>query len=72
MRAFGGGCALPLGAFAERVGERVRMVAIVLTPDGGRYARTQVEAESPEGVAELARLDLAAGGADEILAVVRP
>jgi hydroxymethylbilane synthase len=72
MRAFGGGCALPLGAFAERVGERVRMVAIVLTPDGGRYARTQVEAESPEEVAELARLDLAAGGADEILAVVRP
>jgi hydroxymethylbilane synthase len=72
MRAFGGGCALPLGAFAERVGQRVRMVAIVLTPDGGRYARTQVEAESPEEVAELARLDLAAGGADEILAVVRP
>jgi hydroxymethylbilane synthase len=72
MRAFGGGCALPLGAFAERVGPRVRMVAIVLTPDGGRYARTEVEAESAEEVAELARLDLAAGGADEILAVVRP
>jgi hydroxymethylbilane synthase len=72
MRGFGGGCALPLGAFAERVGPGVRMVAIVLTPDGGRYARTEVEAESPEEVAELARLDLAAGGADEILAAVRP
>jgi hydroxymethylbilane synthase len=72
MRAFGGGCALPLGAFAERAGSRIRMVAIVLTPDGGRYARTEVEADSPEEVAELARLDLAAGGADEILAAVRP
>jgi hypothetical protein len=48
------------------------MVAIVLTPDGGRYARTEVEAETPAEVAELARLDLAAGGADDILTVVRP
>jgi porphobilinogen deaminase len=72
MRAFGGGCALPLGAFAERSGPRIRMVAIVLTPDGGRFARTQVEADTPEEVAELARLDLAAGGADDILATARP
>jgi len=44
----------------------------VLTPDGGRFARAEVEASTPEEVAELARLDLAAGGADEILSVVRP
>lgn len=73
MRALGGGCALPLGALAERTGDgRMRMVAIVLTPDGGRYARAQVEAATPGEVAELARLDLAAGGADEILSAVRP
>jgi hydroxymethylbilane synthase len=72
MAAFGGGCALPLGAFAERTGPRMRMVAIVLTPDGGRHARTEVEADTPEEAAELARLDLAAGGADEILSSVRP
>ncbi len=73
MRALGGGCALPLGALAERTGEGgMRMVAIVLTPDGGRYARAEVEAATPEEVAELARLDLAAGGADEILSAVRP
>jgi hydroxymethylbilane synthase len=72
MRALGGGCALPLGAFAERSTDgRMRMVAIVLTPEGSRYARTEVEADTPEQVAELARLDLAAGGADEILAVAR-
>lgn len=71
MRAFGGGCALPLGALAERSAGGMRMVAIVLTPDGGRYARSEVEAATPEGVAELARLDLAAGGGDEILALAR-
>ena len=72
MRALGGGCDLPLGAFAERVDGRMRMVAIVLTPDGGRFARTEVDAPTPDEVAELARLDLAASGADEILAAVRP
>ena len=72
MRALGGGCALPFGAFAERTGGGMRMVAIVLTADGGRTARAEVAAATPEEVAELARLDLVAGGAEEILAVVRP
>jgi hydroxymethylbilane synthase len=72
MRALGGGCALPLGAFAERTDAGMRMVALVLTPDGGRYARAEAEASSPEEVAEIVRLDLAAAGADEILSVVRP
>ncbi len=72
MLALGGGCALPLGAFAEPLDDgRIRMVAIVLTPEGARYARTEVEAATPDEVAELARLDLAASGADEILAAAR-
>lgn len=72
MRALGGGCALPLGAFAERRGDGMWMVAIVLTPDGGRYARAEAAATTSEEVAELVRLDLAASGADEILSHVRP
>jgi hydroxymethylbilane synthase len=72
MRALGGGCALPLGAYAVRRGDRVHMVAIVLSPDGGRYARAEVDAPTAEEVAELARLDLDAGGATEILSAVRP
>ena len=72
MLALGGGCALPLGAFAEPLDDgRIRLVAIVLTPEGARYARTEVQAATPEEVAELARLDLAASGADEILASAR-
>ena len=72
MGALGGGCALPLGAFAERRDDGMWMVAIVLTPDGGRYARAEAAATTPEEVAELVRLDLAASGADEILSHVRP
>ncbi len=72
MARLGGGCALPLGAFAEPVASGVRMIAIVLTPDGGRFARAEVEAPTPAEVAELAALDLSAGGADEILGLVRP
>jgi hydroxymethylbilane synthase len=72
MRALGGGCALPLGAFAERRDDGMRMVAIVLTPGGGRYARAEATATTPEEVAELVRLDLAASGADEILSHARP
>jgi hypothetical protein len=48
------------------------MTAIVLTPDGGRFARAEVEAPTPGEVAELAALDLSAGGAGEILGLVRP
>ncbi len=72
MARMGGGCALPLGAFAQTTAGGIRMVAIALTPDGGRFARAEVEASTPAEVAELAALDLSAGGADEILGLVRP
>ncbi len=72
MLRLGGGCALPLGAFAEPVASGTRMTAIVLTPDGGREARAEVEAATPAEAAELAALDLLAGGADEILSAIRP
>jgi hydroxymethylbilane synthase len=72
MARLGGGCSLPLGAFAESVPRGVRLLAIALTPDGSRIVRTQVDGGTPEEVAELAALDLSAGGADEILGLVRP
>jgi hydroxymethylbilane synthase len=72
MRRLGGGCALPLGAFADVEEGRVRMVAGVFTPDGAREARTAVEAEDPEDAAALAEGDLRASGSEEILAAVRP
>jgi hydroxymethylbilane synthase len=72
MGRLGGGCALPLGALAQPTDRGVRMLAIVLTPDGARSARAEVEAPTPEEAAGLAALELSAGGADEILGFVRP
>ena len=72
MARLGGGCALPLGAFAESVPRGVRLLAIAPSPDGSRIVRTEVDGETPDEVAELAALDLSAGGADEILGLVRP
>jgi hydroxymethylbilane synthase len=72
MRRLGGGCALPLGAFADVADGRIRMVAAAFTPDGAREARTTVDGPSPEEVAELAAADLLERGAGEILAAVRP
>jgi hydroxymethylbilane synthase len=72
MARLGGGCALPLGAFAESVPRGVRLLGIALSPDGSRIVRTVVDGETPDEVAELAALDMSAGGADEILGLVRP
>jgi len=71
MAVLGGGCALPLGAFAEVTERGVRLTAVVLSPDGDRVARCQVEAPTPAEATERAARDLVAAGADEILAAVR-
>jgi hydroxymethylbilane synthase len=71
-RRLGGGCALPFGALASAEIDRVGLVAIVLSLDGTNYARTEVDAPTPEEAAEIAALDLMAGGADDILSAVRP
>ena len=72
MRRLGGGCALPLGAFAEVRKGRVHLVAAVFTPEGAREARAEVDAGTGPEAAELAERELRALGADEILRAVRP
>jgi hydroxymethylbilane synthase len=63
----GGGCALPLGAYAEWRDGAVRMLAVVVRPDGSDLVWAQAEAGGPEEVAgEVARI-LREGGAEEIL-----
>ena len=64
----GGGCALPLGAYAEQRGEAVRLLAVVVRPDGSDLVWSQAEAPTPQEVAEEAAMTLLAGGAGEILA----
>jgi hydroxymethylbilane synthase len=63
-RALGGSCTIPLGAYAELAGGRLRLRALVSSTDGRRIARA--DCESPEAaVAELERQ-----GARDILATL--
>ncbi|HZD79266.1 MAG TPA: hydroxymethylbilane synthase [Actinomycetota bacterium] len=71
VRLLGGGCALPLGAYARVQDQRVRLVAVVLTSDGDRAARVDVEATSPEVAADVAAQRLRSEGAEQILAEAR-
>jgi hydroxymethylbilane synthase len=71
-RALGGNCAIPLGAFAVKSGARLRLRALVASPDGRRIARAECEgeAEAPEALGERAAQLLRERGAEEILAAL--
>ncbi|TMK85066.1 MAG: hydroxymethylbilane synthase [Actinobacteria bacterium] len=68
VRLLGGDCSLPLGAYAEQRESAVRLMAVVIRPDGADLAWAQVEAASPEQAAQEAAQTLLAGGAGAILA----
>ena len=63
----GGGCRLPLGAYAERGDGLVRLLAIVVRPDGSDLLWSAVQAERPEEAADQAAEVLLSAGAAEIL-----
>jgi hydroxymethylbilane synthase len=68
-RAFGGSCTIPLGAFAEVQGGRMRLRALVAAADGRRVARADVagDAAAPDALGEQAAEDLRRQGALDIL-----
>jgi hydroxymethylbilane synthase len=67
----GGGCALPLGAYAHVVEDRVRLHAVVFRPDGSRFIEASVEGPRDEDVAPRAAQELLDAGAGEILGQLR-
>jgi hydroxymethylbilane synthase len=67
----GGGCSVPLGAYAEEREAGVRLLAVVIRPDGSDLLWAQAEAPSPEEVAEEVARSLIAGGAEDILQEAR-
>jgi len=71
-RALGGNCTIPLGAYAEMVGESLRLRALVAAPDGKRTVRAESKGsvENPEALGDLVAGQLRAQGADEILAAL--
>ncbi len=66
----GGGCALPLGAFATALHGRVHLTALVATADGETILRSSAEARFPEDAAEQVTDGLLAQGAALILAAI--
>ncbi len=67
MWRLGGGCALPLGAYAEQIEGGLRLTAVIAVPDGSEILRVERSAETPEAVAALVTKDLIDGGAERIL-----
>ena len=71
-RALGGSCTIPLGAYAESTGDRLRMRALVASPDGTRIARAEGEGDAaqPEALGLRVAGLLRERGAAEILAAL--
>lgn len=70
MWRLGGGCALPLGAYATVDEESVALTSVIATPDGTTVLRVETEGATPEDVAADAAKELIAQGAERILAEV--
>ncbi|HXL75989.1 MAG TPA: hydroxymethylbilane synthase [Burkholderiales bacterium] len=67
-RALGGSCTIPLAAYAEAHGARLRLRALVASSDGRRVARAEAEGNDPEMLGTKVAGELRRRGADEILA----
>lgn len=66
-RALGGSCTIPLAAYAEAHGARLRLRALVASTDGRRVARAEAEGDDPEILGAKVAVELRRRGADEIL-----
>lgn len=71
-RALTGSCSVPLGAFAEVSGARMRLRGFVGAPDGARLANAVLEgpADEPAALGERLADELRRAGADAILAAL--
>ncbi len=71
-RALAGSCEVPLGAYAERNGDSLRLRGFVALPDGSRIAAAEVSgaASEPEALGLRLAEQLRAAGAGEILAAL--
>jgi hydroxymethylbilane synthase len=67
-----GSCEVPLGAFAEMDGARLRLRGFVAAPDGSRMVSAELRGapEDPEALGQTLADELRARGAAEILAAL--
>ncbi|HKV10947.1 MAG TPA: hydroxymethylbilane synthase, partial [Thermoanaerobaculia bacterium] len=71
VAAFGGDCTLPLAAWARPEGDRLRLTALLATPDGALSARGEAVGDDPAGLADACVAAMRENGADEVLARLR-
>jgi hydroxymethylbilane synthase len=69
LAALGGGCQLPVGAFAELIEGILRILAVVLSPDGAHCLRSQAAGprDRPEELGRTVAEQLLTRGAGKIL-----
>jgi hydroxymethylbilane synthase len=72
LGALGGGCQVPIGAYAVVTGNRVRVHAIVASPDGAEIVRGESEGPvaNADAIGRALALDLLERGARRILQTV--
>ena len=70
LNSLGGGCQVPIGAFAERRDGKLHLDSIVADPDGTKVLRDSRDGTDPERLGNEAGASLLARGGDEILEAV--
>jgi hydroxymethylbilane synthase len=70
LRTLGGGCQVPIGAYAEAGDGALKLTAIVAEPDGGHVLREQQSGSDPEELGARVGKALLARGAEAILRAV--
>jgi hydroxymethylbilane synthase len=70
LGSLGGGCQVPVGAFAEKQGGGLHLVAMAGRPDGNEILREQASGNDPEELGRATAQALLRRGADRILADV--
>ena len=70
LNSLGGGCQVPIGAFAEVKNGKLHLESIVADPDGSKLLRDSRDGDDPEKLGNEAGAALLARGGDAILAAV--
>jgi hydroxymethylbilane synthase len=70
LNSLGGGCQVPIGAFAEMKNGKLHLESIVADPDGSKLLRDSRDGTDPEKVGNEAGAALLSRGGDKILEAV--
>ena len=70
LNRLGGGCQVPIGAFAEERNGKLHLESIVADPDGSKVLRDSRDGDDPEKLGNEAGAALLQRGGDQILEAV--